>query len=271
MFENELEIATRIVKEAGQVLLKYYDQDFDVEFKKGDGPVTEADKASNAFITHQLREHFPKDSILAEESKDNLDRLKAQRVWIVDPMDGTKEFIDKVGQFAAMIGLVEEGVPVLGLVYQPTTDSLYSAVRNEGAFLERSGDRTAVKVSDVAQTSEMRLVVSRSHRASLVETMKTALGIHKDISSGSVGLKVGLMVERRSDLYLHPNSKTKEWDTCAPQIILEEAGGKITDCWGEPLRYNKANPYNDRGFVASNNTVHKEIIEKIQPYLDQLT
>ena len=134
-----------------------------------------------------------------------------------------------------------------------------------------SGDRTAVKVSDVAQTSEMRLVVSRSHRASLVETMKTALGIHKDISSGSVGLKVGLMVERRSDLYLHPNSKTKEWDTCAPQIILEEAGGKITDCWGEPLRYNKANPYNDRGFVASNNTVHKEIIEKIQPYLDQLT
>lgn len=271
MLNRELEIATQVVREAGRILMKYYRQDFSVEFKKGDGPVTEADKASNAFITHQLHEHFPEDGILAEESKDDLRRLHQGRVWSVDPMDGTREFIDKVGQFAAMIGLAVNGEAVLGLVYQPTTDTLYSAIKGEGAFVIRNGESTPIEVSKVARTGEMRLVVSRSHRASLVETMKDALGIQKDIASGSVGLKVGLLVEQKCDLYIHPNSKTKEWDTCAPQVILEEAGGTITDCWGKPIKYNKENVYNAQGFVASNSRSHDEIIERISPYLDRLT
>ncbi len=271
MLNDELKIASEIVKEAGKIVLSFYHQNYAISLKKEDEPVTQADKASNEFITERLRHHFPKDAILAEESKDDFRRLNSRRVWLVDPMDGTREFIDKVGQFTVMIGLVEDGRPVLGVVYQPTTDKLYSAVKEEGTFVSVNGESKRLLVTDISEMSQMRLVVSRSHRASLVDKMKTALGIRQEVSSGSVGLKVGLMVESRCDLYLHPNSKTKEWDTCAPQIILEEAGGKFTDCWGEPLRYNQRNVYNEKGFVSSNGRVHKQILETIRPLLSELT
>lgn len=271
MYEKELKTAEALVREAGNIVLKYYHEEYDIELKKGHEPVTEADKASNQFIATRLEELFPEDGILAEESRDDLSRLDKTRVWLVDPMDGTREFIDKVGQFAVMIGLVESGRPVLGVVYQPTTKILYSAAREQGAYLSRNGERQRVQVSGISDVEQMRLVVSRSHRARLVDTMKDILGIEKEVSSGSVGLKVGLLIQSQSDLYLHPNSKTKEWDTCAPQIILEEAGGVMTDCWGEPLRYNKQNVYNDKGFVASNGRKHREIIERIQPFLHEMT
>jgi 3'(2'), 5'-bisphosphate nucleotidase len=266
MLEKELKTAIRLCREAGRIVLKYYDQEVEVTEKK-DGPVTQADKASNAFITTQLREAFPSDGILAEESKDNAERLSLKRVWIVDPMDGTREFIDKIGQFAVMIGLAEGGKPVLGVVYQPTEDKLFYAVKGSGAFLETNGTNEALKVSDVDKVSDMRVVVSRSHRSPLVDGIMKKLGIGNDVSSGSVGLKVGLMVEQKADLYMHPNSKTKEWDTCAPQVILEEAGGRITDCWGAPLTYNKSNSYNDKGFIASNGKHHGEIVATALPFL----
>ncbi|MFQ5603160.1 MAG: 3'(2'),5'-bisphosphate nucleotidase CysQ [bacterium] len=271
MLTEELNVATEIIKEAGQIILDFYHRKYDVELKNEREPVTQADKASNAFITEQLARQFPDDAILAEESKDDFKRLQKSRVWVVDPMDGTKEFIDKVGQFAAMIGLVENGRPVLGLVYQPTSAIFYWAVRNQGAYMIQNGQKSELHVSNVTEIDQLKLVISRSHRAELVDTMKEALGIHKEVASGSVGLKVGLLAQKKCDLYLHPNSKTKEWDTCAPEIILQEAGGTLTDCWGQPLKYNKENVYNDKGFVASNGTRHAEIIEKIAPFLDQLT
>lgn len=270
MFFKELKDASELVKKAGEIILKYYDQDVEIEYKKGDGPVTEADKASNEFLVSSLRELYPDDAILSEESKDDRTRLEKRRVWLVDPMDGTREFIDKVGQFSAMIGLVEKGRPVLGVVYQPTTRVLFSAATNMGAHISFNGEKQRLHVSDLADISKMRLVVSRSHRSPLVDAMMEAMGIKQDIASGSVGLKVGLLVQQKCDLYLHPNSKTKEWDTCAPEVIVREAGGKITDCWGEPLRYNKENVYNQKGFVVSNGKSHFEIVDKIRPFLDQM-
>lgn len=271
MFEKELDVACTLVREAGAIVLQYYHRDYTVDLKHAREPVTQADKASNEYITGQLRERFPEDGILAEESRDDLSRLQRRRVWLIDPMDGTREFIDKIGQFAVMIGLVEDGEPVLGAVYQPTTDALFFALRNGGAFMRQKDWQTRLRVSDIAEPRHMRLVVSRSHRSPLVDAMKEALGISQEVSSGSVGLKVGLLAQNKSDLYLHPNSKTKEWDTCAPQVILQEAGGVFTDCWGEPLNYNKEDVYNARGFVASNGKAHAEIIERIGPFLDRLT
>lgn len=270
MLEKELSAATELSLAAGEIILKYYNQDVDVQLKAGKEPVTQADKDSNEYITSQLRGLFPDDGILAEESKDDLNRLEKERVWLVDPMDGTREFIDKIGQFAVMIGLVENGIPVLGVVYQPTTKTMFYAVKGQGAFVARKGERSILTVSQVTKPADMRLVVSRSHRSPLVSAMMEKLGVSKEISSGSVGLKVGLLAEQKSDLYLHPNSKTKEWDTCAPQIILEEAGGRMTDCWGQPMKYNKTNVYNDRGFVASNNTTHDKIISQIAPFLEKM-
>jgi len=267
MYEKELDIALNLCREAGEVVLQYYGKDVGISVKKDDSPVTQADKASNEYITSKLQELFPADGILAEESKDNSDRLNRDRVWIVDPMDGTREFIDQIGQFAVMIGLAVNKRPVLGVVYQPTEDKMFYAVAGQGAFVLKDGNRTQVYVSDAEAIPDMRLVVSRSHRSHLVDSIRDSLQITQEVSSGSVGLKVGLLIENRSDLYIHPNSKTKEWDTCAPEIILHEAGGKITDCWGNPLQYNKENTFNDKGFIASNNRKHDHIISKIEPFL----
>jgi 3'(2'), 5'-bisphosphate nucleotidase len=259
-----------LVRQAGRIILKYYHSAYKIDYKLENEPVTQADQASNDFITRQLKSLYPEDCILAEESKDDLRRLDSRRIWLVDPMDGTQEFIDKVGQFAVMIGLVEEERPVLGVVYQPTTDTLFWASHGLGAFMVRKGRTQTLRVSKVSKISQMRLVVSRSHRVSLVDAIKESLGIEKEVSSGSVGLKVGLLAEAKSDLYLHPHSKTKEWDTCAPEIILREAGGIITDLWGEPLKYNKQNVFNEKGFIASNGQAHFEIIEKVKPFLKQV-
>ncbi len=271
MLQKELEVAQELALQAGKILMSYYDQDVEVHLKDKDSPVTQADRDSNEFITTELAKVFPDDGILAEESKDGLGRLSKRRVWIVDPMDGTKEFIEKVGQFAAMIGLAVDGVPVLGVVFQPTTETLFYAIKGEGASAHRNNEAMPLNVSDVSDVSQMRLVVSRSHRAPLVDTIKNALQIDKEVASGSVGLKVGLLGQQQSDLYIHPNSKTKEWDTCAPQVILEEAGGRITDCWGIPLQYNQEDTYNSKGFIASNDQSHDEIVRKVAPFLDQLT
>ena len=267
---KELKITENLVREAGRMILEYYHQDYRIDFKSENEPVTQADKAANAFITQRLKSLYPEDGVLAEESKDDLRRLYCRRVWLVDPMDGTKEFIDKVGQFAVMIGLVEEAHPVLGAVYQPTNDTLFIAAKGNGAFVIRNGEWRTLKVSEVTEISQMSLVVSRSHRASLVDAMKNSLGIENEVLSGSVGLKIGLLVESKSDLYLHPNTKTKEWDTCAPEIILREAGGIITDLLGESLRYNKQNVYNQKGFIASNGKAHFDIIEKTKPLFAHL-
>ncbi len=262
--------AQKLSVEAGQIILKHYSQDISVTLKKQNEPVTEADKESNLYITEKLQKLFPEDGILAEESKDNRERRNKSRVWIVDPMDGTKEFIDKNGQFAVMIGLAQDGLPVMGVVYQPVTKKMFYATKGGGAFLKQNDEVNKLIVSKVNEASQMRLVVSRSHRSKLLDEIKNELRIEKDIATGSVGLKVGLLVENKSDLYIHPNSKTKEWDTCAPQIILEEAGGRMTDCWGSPMLYNKENVFNDKGYVASNNQCHPEIVERIEPFLAQM-
>jgi 3'(2'), 5'-bisphosphate nucleotidase len=270
MYEKELDFAIKLSREAGCIVLDYYDKQYEIDLKKENEPVTQADKASNDFITDELRKAYPDDGILAEESKDDLSRLGKSRVWLVDPMDGTREFIDKIGEFAVMIGLVENGEPVMGVVYQPTENKLFYARKGSGAFLQRDGETVTLQVSSVSDISQMRLVVSRSHRSKLVDAMKESLGIEREVASGSVGLKVGLLTQEKTDLYLHPNSKTKEWDTCAPEMILHEAGGRITDCWGSPLAYNKENVYNDKGFVASNGRFHNEIVERIEVYLEHM-
>lgn len=267
MFDKELKVAQELILQAGRIVMKHYATEIEVDLKKEREPVTQADRESNEFITTEISKLFPHDGILAEESKDNRERLQKERVWLIDPMDGTREFVDKVGQFAVMIGLAVGGHPVLGVVYQPTTDTMFYAIKEQGAFVRRNGETRKLSVSNISDTRQMRMVVSRSHRSPLVTSIKETLGIAKEVASGSVGLKVGLLAEQKSDLYPHPNSKTKEWDTCAPEIILTEAGGRITDCWGAPLIYNKENVFNAKGFVASNAYCHDEIIERIQPFL----
>jgi 3'(2'), 5'-bisphosphate nucleotidase len=189
---------------------------------------------------------------------------------MVDPLDGTTGFIQGNGDFAVQIGLTENGECVLGVVYQPLTGVLYRAVLGGGTWIERPGlAAEKARVSDHVDVSTMRLAASRSHRSPRMDTVIEAFGIKEEVRRGSVGIKVGLIVEQQCDIYVHLSPRTKQWDTCAPEIILREAGGSMTDLFGRPLNYNHAEVQNRNGVVASNGISHARIIESLAPLLRQ--
>jgi 3'(2'), 5'-bisphosphate nucleotidase len=270
-FEKELMVAVEVAREAGAAILELYDGPIDVQQKYSADdvePVTQADRLANELIVTRLQKEFPDDGILAEESVDTHRRLDKSRVWMVDPLDGTNGFIDGNGDFAVQIGLALDGEPVAGVVYQPLSDVLYRAVSGFGTWIERKGfDPERASVSDTLKLSEMRLAASRSHRSPRMGKVVNRLGFREEVQRGSVGIKVGLIVEQQSDVYIHLSPRTKQWDTCAPQIVLTEAGGKLTDLFGGPLRYNVLEVQNRNGLVASNGVAHDEIIETLAALL----
>jgi len=258
---DELKLAEVAARRAGAAALRFYGT-ATAEFKAGNSPVTAADHAANDVILQMLAEGFPGDAILSEESRDSEERLSAQRVWIVDPLDGTKEFLAQNGEFSIMIGLAVGGQPVLGVVYCPATDILYSAASGQGAWVEAKGTRRRLRC-DPVPAAGVRLVGSRSHPDPLITRMQEDLGIVDVIPSGSVGIKCSLIAEGRRDLYIHPVPYLKEWDTCAPEILLKEAGGGVVDCRGRPLEYNKADPVQPHGILATGDTSGTDLIDRI--------
>ncbi|HEX9628817.1 MAG TPA: 3'(2'),5'-bisphosphate nucleotidase CysQ [Pyrinomonadaceae bacterium] len=270
-YDRELRLALELVREAGAAILDLYEGPLDIQ-QKADAddrePVTQADKLANEIIVKRLAREFPEDGILAEESIDTERRLGKSRVWMIDPLDGTTGFIDGNGDFAVQIGLAENSVCVLGVVYQPLTGVLYRAVRGGGAWVERpEAEPERARVSNRIDLSTMRLAASRSHRSPRMDKVVQKFGVKQEVRRGSVGIKVGLIVEQQCDLYVHLSPRTKQWDTCAPEIILQEAGGKLTDLFGRPLRYNSPEVQNRNGIVASNGVAHQEVIDALGPLL----
>jgi 3'(2'), 5'-bisphosphate nucleotidase len=271
-YNREIEVATDLARAAGAVLLKHYHSPFLVEQKinalEETEDVTAADREANELIVTRLRKEFPDDGILAEESTDNDDRLKKDRVWLIDPMDGTKNFIQRDGDFAVQIGLAVGGETVAGVVFQPTRDLLYRAERGGGSWMEDANQSVSrMNVSERRQPEEMVLASSRSHRSPRMERVVSAFGFKEETRRGSVGVKMGLIAEQKADLYLHLSPSTKQWDTSAPEIILTEAGGIVTDLFGQPLRYNGVRIDNQNGVVATNGVAHDLVIENLAPLL----
>lgn len=274
MYEREMQTALRLAREAGAGILQYYDAPLHIERKidadEQTEPVTQADRTANELIVRGLRQEFPDDGILAEESVDTERRLTKSRVWMVDPLDGTNGFIARDGDFAVQIGLAVEGRSVLGVVYQPLPDVLYRAVEGDGTWIERKGfDTERARVRDETELARMRMAASRSHRSPRQDRVVGALGIKEEVRRGSVGIKIGLIIERQCDVYVHLSSRTKQWDTCAPEIILTEAGGRFTDLFGEPLGYNNPDLQNRNGLIASNGAAHGHIVERLAPLLKE--
>ena len=272
-YGRELSVALELTREAGAAILDLYEGPLDIEQKANADdrePVTQADRLANEIIVARLRQEFPGDGILAEESIDTSHRLQKSRVWMIDPLDGTTGFIDGNGDFAVQIGLTENGECVLGVVYQPLTGVLYRAIRGGGTWIERPDfEPEQGHVSDHREISTMRLAASRSHPSPRMGQVLQAFGIRDKVLRGSVGIKVGLIVEQQCDLYVHLSPRTKQWDTCAPEVILSEAGGRITDLFGRPLRYNHADVQNRNGVVASNGVSHSQIVAALQPLLSE--
>jgi 3'(2'), 5'-bisphosphate nucleotidase len=259
---ERLVFAAQAAREAGRRILRHYGSSGH-ETKAGGSPVTAADLEANGYLVEAIGQAFPGEPVLAEESKDPVSRRGADRLWIVDPLDGTKEFLAQNGEFSVMIGWVVDGRPRVGIVYLPARGLLYAAGSGLGAWSEVDGARRELRC--VAAQGSLRLVGSRSHPDALLEEMRGALGIEDVRPSGSVGIKCALIAEGERDLYIHPVPYLKEWDTCAPELILTEAGGVVTDCLGGRLEYNKDSPSQPHGIVASGGSVHEDVLRVIVP------
>ncbi len=243
-----LESVVTIATEAGRRILDVYERQFDVSRKDDGSPLTDADRAAHDVIVARLAELTPAIPVLSEESAkiEYSERAGWQRFWLVDPLDGTKEFVNRNGEFTVNIAFIDSGAPLLGVVYVPVTGVCYLAVRGQGAWKETGGcDRQPIRVRDY-RGGRATVVASRSHRGDAVDkflaNLKAREGEYDTASLGS-SLKLCRVAEGVADVYprLGP---TSEWDTAAAQCVVECAGGRVTDLDGQPLRYNKPNILN---------------------------
>ncbi len=274
MLEKELETAVALARQAGKIILDFYETGFEIEEKifadNFSEPVTIADRAASKIIVESLAEIFPDDGILSEEEFDDQQRLEKNRVWIIDPLDGTQGFVDKNGDFAVQIGLTEKGKSVLGVVFLPSENILYYAEKGSGAWLvenEQTSER--MQVSGKTDFSQLNLATSRNHRSPGMSRVFESFSLKSETRRGSVGLKIGLITRQICDLYVHLSPRTKHWDTCAPEIILTEAGGNLTDLFGGKIIYNTADVHNHNGVLASNTAAHELAVARLKPLLTE--
>ena len=247
---NELHTAIDAAVLAGGAIMGVYSAgDFAVEFKKDSSPLTRADRRANEIIVSMLRDKFPDYAILAEESEDDMSRLDNDYCFIVDPLDGTKEFIKRNDQFTVNIALAYKRRAVMGVIYIPVTKELYYAMEGGGAFYRADGaEPVQISVSD--RTDDIRMVRSLSHESEELDRLIEKHNISNCIRIGSA-VKGCLIARGEADVY-YRYGPTMEWDTAAMQCIVEQAGGIFRQMDGAEMLYNRRNPINDKGFYIVN-------------------
>ncbi len=253
MDQNKLlEVMKKLAQEAGELILEIYGTDFDVDYKEDASPLTLADRRANEHIVQGLQKHFPEYAILSEEMKDDGSRRSNEYCFIVDPLDGTKEFVKRNGQFTVNIALAYQQHPVVGVIFVPVTGDLYFASTETGAWKQdgKSGEITRLHVSD--KTDALIWVGSKSHSG---EKEKALVEKHRDqiaevISAGS-SIKGCLVAEQKADVY-YRFGLTCEWDTAAMHCIAETAGAVIRQMDHSELLYNRENTLNEKGFYIVN-------------------
>ncbi|MDH3916295.1 MAG: 3'(2'),5'-bisphosphate nucleotidase CysQ [Chromatiales bacterium] len=248
---NELiEPVLEIAREAGRQILEIYGRDFDVESKADDSPLTEADMASHRAIVAGLTKLTPEIPLLSEESAEIPfeERRSWNEYWLIDPLDGTKEFIKRNGEFTVNIALIRDGKPVLGVVHVPVKDTDYYGAEGLGAF-RKIGAAAPAPIKATSETgSPVRVVGSRSHRGESLDAYLERLGAHEMVPMGS-SLKLCLVAAGDADVYPRLGL-TCEWDTAAAQGVVEAAGGRVVDLDGKTLRYNTKDEYLNPFFIV---------------------
>ena len=262
-WSNEIRIASTLARQAGEVIMNIYKKDFSVSYKGANDPVTEADQQANTLIVKGLMTAFPDDRVVAEESPLPLEAQTTGRVWYVDPLDGTKEFISRNGEFSIMIGLTLNAKTQLGVVYRPTEDQLFAGITDQEAWMEHQGTRHPLRATQAKSLTALTLVASRSHRSPKLSPIKQTLNIQEEHPMGSVGLKIGFIANGSADLYMEPGPYTKAWDACAPEAILRGAGGCFTDIHGNPIQYGTNEFRNLHGVVATTKDCHERVLKTL--------
>lgn len=256
-YSKELEIAKKAAVLAGKAIMDIYTSgDFDTQLKSDHSPLTKADKASNRIIVDMLREAFPEYAILSEEEKDNRKRLQNDYCFVVDPLDGTKEFVKRNGQFTVNIALSYKHKSVMGVIYVPATEELYYAAEGCGSYLLKEDTVTKLLVSrEKKEKSELRLVMSGSHGCREMEDLIEKYQIRHLVRIGS-SLKGCMIAKGEADVYYRHNP-TMEWDTAAMQCIVEEAGAVFRQMDDSQMLYNREDSLNAKGFYIVNSWENK--------------
>ncbi len=270
-YAREIDVAATLALEAGRLAFEAWQSGNLAEEDKGGEPVTAIDRECSALIVDGISSLFGGDAVLSEEApeEDVGRRLASERVWMIDPIDGTRDFVDGRSGYAVMIGLLEGTRPRLGVIMHPPASRLYVGVVGAGAWMiDGAGVPKPLAVSSApANMSALRLVSSASHRGTIVDAIKGALGITDESRMGSVGVKAALIAQGVRDLYINPSRQAKVWDNCAPEALLVAAGGRVTDLFGAPLDYRRTDPKNPHGMVASSGAFHDEVVAGIAPVL----
>jgi len=254
----ETQLAIQAALEAGKTVMNVYNQEFSSTLKNDNEPLTEADVKSNQIIQKIISDSGH--PILSEESEDDKKRLDSKKIWIIDPLDGTSDFIKKTGEFTIMISLVEDHIPILGVIYWPTEKKLYLAQKGQGAFKSDNGAWSKLSVSKISELENCRAVGSRYHISEIEQNLIKRLNISQFTSKGS-SLKVAEVSSGNAELYFTTTNKIKQWDTCASYCLITESGGKMTDMLGNDLKYNTERLNHENGLLVSNGLIHNHIIK----------
>lgn len=245
--KSDLKLAINASVKAGEIIMQYYRDDYEVKEKGYHNPVTTADNEADSFLKSELTNARPDYGWLSEETVDSEDRLEKERVWIVDPLDGTKEFIEGVPQFVVSVALVENGVPIIGVLHNPVTKETFHASKGNGTYFDDTIHICSVKNS----TTDMVILNSRSEtRKGLWEPYKEHFKKLRPI--GSVAYKMGLTAIGKADIFATLRPKN-EWDICAGTCLINEAGGKVINLNGEKITFNNQKTLIEPGLIAGYN------------------
>ena len=262
---SETNLAIDAAVKAGKAVIEVYKNNFSFHVKDDNSPITEADIKSNGIIQETLSiTNIP---ILSEENVDDLVRLKHEKIWIVDPLDGTSDFVEKTGEFTIMISLVQSGKPILGVIYWPTEDKLYVAQKNQGAYELFSGHWKKLNVNNISNLEKCHAVISRHHLSESDKKFIKKLNLLEFNQKGS-SLKVLDVCSGKAEVYLTTTNKIKQWDTCASHCLISESGGKMTSMNGEDLEFNTKLINHKNGLLVTNGLIHNKIVKKYSEFLN---
>lgn len=267
-----LDLMVAAAQEASRLILEVYAGDFAVEYKSPRDPVTKADRLANEAICRRLAQAFPGVPIVAEESEPETFAAyrTSERVFFVDPLDGTREFIAKNGEFVVMIGFVQGDRATHGVVLAPSQDQLWTGELGQGSFrINRNGNKTPVVPNQRQELVGSRVVVSRSHLSPALEVALKSARVGELISLGSAGLKSVSVVEGTADAYASLGGAGKRWDVCGPDAVVHAAGGVFTDAFGERFDYRNADLTNLCGIAAANPAVHGQLVQRLRAASDE--
>ncbi len=266
--QRAVEPVLAMAKRAADLIARIYEGPFEVHYKSKDDPVTNADREANALLCASLAAEFPNVPIVAEESDPHAyaGYENADLAWFVDPIDGTREFVARNGEFAVMVGLAEAGRATLGIIVHPVGGRAFVGGEGIDAFeVGSSGARKPIRVSTVFSLHDAELVISRSHpRRESLGAIATRRGVRKVTPCGSAGVKATRIATAEADVYAQPGRAGMLWDACAPEAIVVAAGGRVSDARGDPFDYRGPDLENAHGFVATNPALYPQVLDLLR-------